>query len=242
MLIVGSLNVQNKFWISHYNGNTKEQNSSLLLKHFLYKYHVDILGTQEFVPWYLEEAKKTLKDYSMVGSFRYKIPFIKKYNETNSIITKKKIINHKTFYLTKVPIIPPRIITEAKIETTEFGKITFLNTHLTLGNKRIQKKELNKIIELVKNSKYPIILTGDFNMTIHNSLMKNFMEELKKQHLVRVPIMEKTYKRHKKENAIDHIFLSQTFTIQKYKVIKDSELDHFSDHYPILVWLTKKEH
>ncbi len=238
MLVVGSFNVQNKFWLKRYNGKWSEQNGSLLLNHFLHKYHIDVLGTQEFVTWYLESVKKSLHDYKIVGDFRYFRPILKKYNETNSILSKRKILNTKTYHISKFPVFPPRIVTSATIET-EDGPIYFLNTHLTLRNKKAQEKELAIIYQLIKESKYPTILTGDFNMTIHNDLMKDFIEKLKQIGMKRIPIYEKTYKAHQKENAIDHIFVSQAFEIIKYEVVKDEEFHDFSDHFPIVVFLKR---
>ena len=47
------------------------------------------------------------------------------------------------------------------------------------------------------------------------------------------------YKTHSKNNAIDHIFVSKKMNILKYKVIKDDKYKDFSDHYPIIVFLSR---
>ena len=76
-------------------------------------------------------------------------------------------------------------------------------------------------------------------MTINNPLFKEFINELEKIGIKRVTVLEKTYKTHSKNNAIDHVFVSREMNILKYKVIKDDKYKDFSDHYPIIVWLSR---
>ena len=133
MLIVGSYNLQNKFKLKRYNGRFNNQDNVLLLKEFLDDYNIDILGTQEFVYWYLERARKVINDkYSINGKYRYPLLVLKKYDETNSIICKETVTECKTCHLPFLPNIIPRILTKAYIDTKEFGLITFYNTHLSV--------------------------------------------------------------------------------------------------------------
>ena len=76
-------------------------------------------------------------------------------------------------------------------------------------------------------------------MTINNPLFKEFINELDKIGIKRVNVLERTYKTHSKNNAIDHIFVSREMNILKYKVIKDDKYKDFSDHYPIIVFLNR---
>jgi endonuclease/exonuclease/phosphatase family metal-dependent hydrolase len=138
-----------------------------------------------------------------------------------------------------LPNVIPRILTKAYIDTKEFGLITFYNTHLSVKNDKVKKKQLNSILDNIKKETNPVILTGDFNMTINNPLFKEFINELEKIGIKRVNVLEKTYKTHSKNNAIDHIFVSKKMNILKYKVIKDDKYKDFSDHYPIIVFLNR---
>lgn len=240
MLIVGSYNLQNKFKLKRYNGKFNNQDNVLLLKEFLDDYNIDILGTQEFVYWYLERARKVINDkYSINGKYRYPLLVLKKYDETNSIICKENVTECKTCHLPFLPNFIPRILTKAYIDTKEFGLITFYNTHLSVKNDKVKKKQLDFILENIKKETNPIILTGDFNMTINNPLFKEFINELEKIGIKRVNVLERTYKTHSKNNAIDHIFVSREMNILKYKVIKDDKYKDFSDHYPIIVFLNR---
>ena len=241
IMMIGTMNVQNKFYLKKYDGKTKKQDNILLLKEFLKKYQVDILGMQEVTIWYYQRLEETLKgSYKVTGDFRLKTHLFKKYNEANPILTNQKIIKEQTFFLPFLPTLIPRILTINYLNTKEFGTICFLNTHLSFENKKVRKKQLKELLKYIKESNVPIILTGDFNMTIYNSLMKEFIKELAKLNISRVPIMEKTFKTHTKERAIDHIFLSDCFKVKKCQVIKEEKLKCFSDHYPVLVEITKR--
>ena len=240
MLVVGSYNLQNKFKLKKYNGKVNNQDNVILLKEFLKDYSIDILGTQEFVYWYLERAKKEISDeYSVNGKYRYPLIVLKRYDETNSIISRKTVKSCTTKHLPTFPNIIPRILTTSYIENKEFGVIAFYNTHLSVKNDKVKKKQLDFILNKVRLEKVPVILTGDFNMTITNNLLKNFIEKLDEIGLKRVKVLERTYKTHSKNKAIDHIFISKKMHINKFKVIKDEKFDNFSDHYPIVVWLER---
>lgn len=240
-MIIGTLNVQNKFYLKKYDGKTKKGDNVLLLKHFLIANNIEILGTQEVTAWYYQRLKEELKGcYQITGEFRQKTKLFQKYNEANPIITNQKIIRSKTISLPFLPTLIKRIVTINYLETKEFGMICFLNTHLSFENRKVRRKQLQEIIKYIKESTVPVILTGDFNMTIYNPLMKEFIEDLAKLNMYRVPIMEKTFQAHRKERAIDHIFLSDFFKIKNYQVIKEEKLKYFSDHYPILIEITQK--
>lgn len=141
MLVVGSYNLQNKFKLKKYNGKVNNQDNVILLKEFLKDYSIDILGTQEFVYWYLERAKKEISDeYSVNGKYRYPLIVLKRYDETNSIISRKTVKSCTTKHLPTFPNIIPRILTTSYIETKEFGVIAFYNTHLSVKNDKVKKK------------------------------------------------------------------------------------------------------
>ena len=60
IMMIGTMNVQNKFYLKKYDGKTKKQDNILLLKEFLKKYQVDILGMQEVTIWYYQRLEETL--------------------------------------------------------------------------------------------------------------------------------------------------------------------------------------
>ena len=71
MLIIGTYNIQNKYYLKKYNGIEGKQDNVKLLNELLEKYHLNILGTQEMTSWYLKRCQKFLKNYHIVGKYRY---------------------------------------------------------------------------------------------------------------------------------------------------------------------------
>ncbi len=242
-MMIGTFNVQNQFYLKHYDGMNIQDNPKIF-KDMLFEYQIDILGTQELVKRYLDHLTIKLKDaYQIVGDFRFSSPVFKhfKFNETNSIITRCPVLSHQTIWLPFLPTVTPRIISLAYIHTRDAGTICFMNTHLSYANHRVQKKQLKFIKNLISSIEVPIILTGDFNMTIHNLLLKQFIKDLETLHMKRIPINEKTFKKHTKNRSIDHIFIPEQWNIASYQVIKDKKFDHFSDHYLVLAEVYPKK-
>ena len=259
-IIVGSMNIQNKYRIKNYDGRDKGRDNSLILKHFLDEYNIDVLGTQELVRRFINRIKVVITpEYNIYGSFRYgntalakNVPIVDKFNETVSVITKHRVLYSKT---TKLPWIPrkltdilkgierksmrPRITTSCVIQIKDFGTINFINTHLDHRLNIIQIRQMNYLLKQVEKSKYPVILTGDFNMDMNMPRFKNFVANLEALGYKRVPNKEKTYKHQIDKLPIDHIFIPKKWNIDAMDIIKDDDLKYFSDHYPILVKISK---
>lgn len=251
---IATLNTQNKFNVKNYDGGYNSIKFASLLK----DYNIDILSTQELVRRYLNNIKKNLKgDYKGVGNYRYgnfyltkKIKFLDRYNETNTIFTKHKVILEKDVRLPWIPrtikdfkdglnkykSITPRIITEAIIEIDK-KKIRVLNTHLDKRIENIKRRQLKKLINEIKKKNLPTIITGDFNLGIDDPLMQEFMSELSKQNITRVPYNNRTFKYSNKDIAIDHIFISKEFKLKEFGIIDYKYYDDFSDHYPLYATL-----
>ena len=109
-----------------------------------------------------------------------------------------------------------------------------MNTHLSAYNKISKKRQVKYLLKLIKKIKYPIILTGDFNMNIKSDVLNYFINELKKLNIKHLDIKGRTFKKSKYNMPIDHIFVSNNLNIKNIEVIKDDTLN-FSDHYPILL-------
>ena len=249
-IIVGTVNVQNKYKINNYNGIYNNIDNVNLFKKIIEDNNIDIIGTQEMTEPYINRLKKILNKYKIVGGYRYTVignyfKFTKKYNETTSIISKHKILHTKTIWLPfkpdnkeqftklKNPLIY-RILTKSLIDLEGYGNIYFLNTHLDYKYKSVQKKQLDKIYKIIKKIKIPLILTGDFNMNIEKEYFNDFIKKLDKLNIKRVEISSRTYKNHKKDLAVDHIFIDKSFNVEEIQYIKDDIYNDFSDHYPVI--------
>lgn len=251
-LNICTYNVRNDNLIEGFDENRIAKLYNKLIK----DYKIDILATQEMISSTVKILKEQLKDYHVIGNYRYgkskiinKIKSIEKYNEANNIITKLPILTEKTTELPWIPrnikeilsgsfkyrSITPRIITEAILDIEDYGRVRFLNTHLSHHLKGTVKLQLKKIIKKIKSSTIPVVLTGDFNTSIKNNTFKLFISELEKLGLKRIEINEKTFKNSKNNNAIDHIFIPSDWQVTEYKIINDDYLEGYSDHYPVLV-------
>lgn len=248
---IGSFNVQDSK--VNRNGGIRPDGSSNGLRFaYMVNYHdFDFLGTQELTINYISEIQSYLKFYKFYGSYRYgnglltKIP----YNETNSIITNKNVVEEKTFWLPWIPkqisalkesivkmSIMPRIATVIISEHASYGKICLINTHLDYQIPSLQKVQLEAIKKLVLKYKenYPIVLTGDFNMQLAEEHFKGFVSTMRENNVDRVAIDKPThYTKEKEAKQIDHIFVSRDFEVVQAGVIEWDSYMRTSDYYPI---------
>ena len=64
---------------------------------------------------------------------------------------------------------------------------------------------------------------------------KKFVEDLKNLGMQRVEINQRTFKKSKHNEPIDHIFIPNSWIIKDKKIIDQKYLDNYSDHYPIII-------
>lgn len=219
MLTISTFNIQNK----------EDKNKIKFIKDYLIDNNIDILNLQEAYPKFMREFQSDLNDYKVTGNYRYL--YFPKINESNPIITNKKVLYSKTYRLPHLPSLLNRIITKTVV-VIDNKEISIYNTHLDYRYLSVKKRQLNKILKLIKKDKNPIILTGDFNLKNNKEIFNDFTEKLEKLNIYRVQIDEKTFKPSKYKRAIDHIFLSKDFKLVDKNVIKDIKT---SDHYPVLI-------
>jgi endonuclease/exonuclease/phosphatase family metal-dependent hydrolase len=255
VLKIGTLNLRNDE-INRKGGLRSDgENNAEIIANLIEEENFDILGTQELTRKYKKEIKKYLKTYKFYGGYRYgsnliskNIKLINDYNENNNIITKCKVKYKKTKLLPFIPFnikelinglkkkkIFPRIVTILLIENKDNKIICTINTHLDFKIPSLQEKQLKKLKKIIKKyiNKYPVILTGDFNMEISSDNFNNFIEELKLLGLKRVEINEKTNaKKFKTKTAIDHVFIPNNF-----KVINKGTktINNVTDHKEVFV-------
>lgn len=260
-ITVGTMNIQNKYKITDYDGLDETGNDNAqLLNRFLIENSVDVIGTQELVREFIDRIKKTITpQYKLYGKFRFgssdivkKIEIFDRFNETVSIISRHPVLRQKTYTLPWIPrkakyllksiketALRPRVATVALVNIKDFGKVNFINTHLDHKIESIQIRQMNFILNLIKKSKYPVILTGDFNMTTNMSRFNNFIENLKNIGYKRVENNKTTWKYQQDKLPIDHIFIPQNWNVDQIVIGKENYLEKFSDHYPLLVRISK---
>jgi len=257
---IGTVNLQNS------KGNRIDEidengisRSSIISKH-IEEEKFDILGTQELTRNFVNNITNGLTNYKLYGDYRYgnnilskKISIIDDYNENNNIITNHKEIEETTIALPFIPnnikelknsilkcSIIPRIVT-ILLTKSDKGIICAINTHLDYQSTSVQKKQLHFLKNIVKKyaSKFPVVLTGDFNMEVGVCYFDNFTDELYNLGVKRVDVNDKTnsYK-YINETAIDHIFIPNDWEVIN-KGIKN--IDSVTDHKEVFVEAIKRK-
>lgn len=246
MFNIATINIQNKYKLKKYDGILKGENHIEMLFFLIKQYNLDVIGLQEVNQRYFEKLKEYLpKHFSFYGKFRYPKSFFTKYiypfsvfNESVPILTNKRVLRKKTKLLPWISSYVPRIVTFMEINTEEFGPISILNTHLDYMKVETKKRQLEKLYMIIERIKKPVILMGDFNMTVRNKDFQLFIKKMEGLNIKRVEINEATFKNSKSDIAIDHIFLSNSFVIEEVILEKSIKYSNFSDHYPIIVRLS----
>lgn len=238
---IGTFNIKNN------TKNRKDYKShSRIIKELILAEQLDLLGTQELTYNYVNELENLMNGYKLFGNFRYilkgKESIISKlpYNETNSILTNRIVLENSTIRLSWVPThikeflqtiknysLIPRIATINISKSRGNNPICMINTHLDYGLPQIQKQQLNDLKQLIRSySDYPTIITGDFNMEPTNVIFSRFISELNNMNINRIEINEKTWG----NKTLDHIFVSDTIDVLDYNIISNKQVENISDH------------
>lgn len=255
MFKIGILNTRNNK-INRAGGIREDgkDNAKLIAEH-INKADYLFLGTQELTYNITKRLNVFLKKHNIYGGYRLgncKIirKLFKKYNESNAVITKQKVKKVKNYLLPFFPwnfkdmrlsfkkkSVMPRIATMVILEYGE-KEICVINTHLDYYIKSIQKRQLKKLLKIIKKNyqKYEIVLCGDFNLEIKHKIFKEFTKELENYKIKRVMVDTKTNsQKFKNKTAIDHIFVPESWEINEAAIITDSSLNGITDHTGIFV-------
>lgn len=251
-LKIGTLNCQN----NTENRQNRNDHASLLAEHILERKY-DILGTQELTMKFTRRVDSYLKEFDFYGDYQYGrgfigkyFPIIKTFNQGNQIITHIPVESTRTrtlpwipfsikdfFRALRKPSLERRIVTRIELET-ERERIYILNTHLDYYTPSVQKRQLKYLLKRIKKYKNygSIVLMGDFNLEADVPLFSNFIEELEKLDIVRVPVNEKTNAdKYREKTAIDHIFIPKNWKIIACGTVDMEELSNITDHKAVYV-------
>ena len=209
----------------------------------------DIFGVQEALAPQIRFIEDNFVDYKSVGVGREDG---KNDGEHMSIFWNKKtvsLLKWGTFWLSETPEKPSmgwdaackRTATWALMKCKKTGKkFYYVNTHLDHKGAEAQKNGLKLIVDRIDDINpegYPMILTGDFNITPDNP---NLVELDSKMQSVR-KVAEKTDNHDtfngwgKGKGVIDYIYASGFSAYPEYQTVTKKYADRkfVSDHYPI---------
>ena len=212
----------------------------------------DVFGVQEALDFQLKLVSEMAKNYKNVGVGREDG---KHDGEHMAIFWNKKtvkVLKWGTFWLSETPEKPSmgwdaacfRTATWALMKDKKTGKkFYFVNTHLDHVGKEARRLGLKLIVDRIDDinpEKYPMVLTGDFNVRPDNPCLVDLdkiMTSTRK--IARKTDSKGTFNGWRKDReggVIDYIYVSGFGEVVEYETITKKYADRpfVSDHYPIM--------
>lgn len=233
------------------NSWTNRKAEALALMNY---YHPDFFGVQEALPQQMKDIKNGLKNYNSVGVGRDDGADKGEYSAIFFNTEKLVMLQSGTFWLSETPEKPSkgwdaaynRICTYALFKLIKGGKKFWaFNVHFDHVGNEARKNSAKLILEKIKNfntKNYPVVLTGDFNLTEDSEPIKMLSKNLNDAyfHSQSKPYGPKgTFQAFDitvpPKDRIDYIFVKD-FTVKKYRTINDrrENLLYPSDHFPVM--------
>lgn len=209
----------------------------------------DVFGVQEALEYQILLIEANCRDYKSVGVGRDNG---KKKGEYMSVFWNKKtvsMLDWGTFWLSDTPDKPSigwdaacfRTATWALMKDKKTGrKFMFVNTHLDHVGKEAQKKGLKLIMEKMNEinpDQYPMILTGDFNVTPEDTVLDELDTKMTSARNAAAKTDDKgTYNNWGKASlVIDYIYYSSFEKCAEFQTVTKKYADRkfVSDHFPV---------
>lgn len=211
----------------------------------------DLFGLQEAYDYQVKYMKEFTKGYKTVGVGRedgkHEGEHMSIFYNTKTL----KLLKWGTFWLSETPEKPSlgwdaacrRTATWALLQHKESGrKFYYVNTHLDHVGEEAQRKGLELIVERIAQINpegFPMILSGDFNVTPDNAVLTGLDARMKSARRFAAQTDNGTtfhdWGRRKEPTLIDHIYFSGFSSCPQFEVITKPYMDRkfISDHYPV---------
>ncbi|WP_332018518.1 endonuclease/exonuclease/phosphatase family protein [Kaistella sp.] len=220
-------------------------------------YHPDVFGVQEAVTQQMTDLKTGLKNYDFVGVGRDDGADKGEYSAIFYNTEKLQVLQSGTFWLSETPDRPSkgwdaaynRVCTYALFKTKKGGrKFWAFNVHFDhVGN--IARENSSKLIlekiNTLNPRNFPVVLTGDFNLTdktepikIISKTMSDSFYNCRKPHYGPTGTFTGFDVNTVPKDRIDYIF-TKGLSCQSIRTINDrrENLLYPSDHFPVLAEL-----
>lgn len=213
----------------------------------------DVFGVQEAFDYQVLFIKENCRDYDCAGVGREDG---KKKGEHMAIFWNKKtvkMIKWGTFWLSETPEKPSmgwdaaciRTATWALMKCKKTGrKFYYVNTHLDHVGPVAQKNGLKLIVDRIASINpqgYPMVLTGDFNITPDNPALADLdsMMQSTRKIAAKTDNLGTFNDWGKASDMIDYIYCSGFSECVEYQTVtkKYADRSFISDHYPIFARL-----
>lgn len=212
----------------------------------------DVFGVQEALDFQLKLVSEMAKNYKNVGVGREDG---KHDGEHMAIFWNKKtvkMLKWGTFWLSETPEKPSmgwdaacfRTATWALMKDKKTGKkFYFVNTHLDHVGKEARKLGLKLIVDRIDDinpEKYPMVLTGDFNVRPDNPCLVDLDKIMTSTRKIAKKTDSKGtfngWRKDREGGVIDYIYVSGFGEVVEYETITKKYADRtfVSDHYPIM--------
>lgn len=231
-------------------------NRSEMVATLLRFHEAEIFGMEEALIGQIKDIEKQLPKIKHIGVGRDDGKEAGEFSPIFYDTTKFKLLDYGWFWLSETPDKPGygwdahynRICTWAKLKPLKGKTFLYLNTHLDhqgdIARAESAKLILKKINEL-NNKHFPVILSGDFNLTPETAPIKYIKQYLRdSKEISQEPPYgpDGTFNNFeytsKLPDRIDYVFVNEKVTVLKYGVLTDSKDNRFpSDHLPVFVKL-----
>lgn len=239
-LTVASFNIRYQNVSDSIHGNGWKQRLPVICD--LIRFHdFEVFGAQEVLHNQLLDMLTGLPEYDYVGVGRDDGKTKGEYAPIFYQKDKFKVLESGNFWLSEITDRPnkgwdaalPRICTWAKFKDLETGfEFFFFNLHMdhvgVEARKNSAKLVLKKITEMCGDK--PVILTGDFNVDQHSpnyavlegsELLNDSYEVATVRYALNGTFNDFKADR-KTDSRIDHVFVSASFTVERYGVLTDT--------------------
>lgn len=224
-------------------------------------YHPDFFGVQEAVPQQMIDIKNGLKNYNFVGVGRDDGANKGEYSAIFFDTEKLQVLESGTFWLSETPDKPSkgwdaaynRVCTYALFKVKKGGKKFWaFNVHFDHVGNLARENSSKLILEKINtfNTKnFPVVLTGDFNLTdqtepikILSKSMNDAFYHSKKPHYGPSGTFTAFDINTIPKDRIDYIFVKD-FECESIRTINDrrENLLYPSDHFPVMAELNFKK-
>lgn len=246
-ITVASFNIRYQNTSDSINGDGWKQRLPVICD--LIRFHnFEVFGAQEALHGQVLDLLAGLPGYDYVGVGRDDGKTKGEYAPIFYQKDKFKVVASGHFWLSEVTDRPnrgwdaalPRICTWAKFKVIESGfEFFFFNLHMdhvgVEARKNSARLVLKKITEMCNNK--PVILTGDFNVDQHSpdyAVLKesNLLFDSYEVAKIRYAL-NGTFNNFKADRStdsrIDHVFVSRSFTVERYGVLTDTYRTEIKD-------------
>ena len=215
----------------------------------------DIFGLQEAIYNQITDIKSALPKYEWFGVGRDDGKIAGEFSPVFYNPTKFILLDHGTFWLSETPEHPSigwdaalnRIVTWGKFQSKVTGKRFFVfNTHFDHIGVEARKNSAvlirKKIEEMIDGKNFPVILTGDFNLTPEQEpiiILKKYLSDSRE--ITEEPPYGPVgtfngfdLNADLSSRRIDYIFIKGNIQVLDYAALTDSNDHRYpSDHLPV---------